>query len=163
MKQPVLMLIFNRPDTTRRIFEAISSYRPTQLFVAADGPRRDRAGEEKLCEDARAVIESVNWPSKVEKKFEKANLGCRRAVSSALDWFFSNNASGIVIEDDCLPHPSFFSYCEYMLEKYRDVREVFHVSGNCFVSRIRILVTSFRPCRTFGVGGAGEERGSTTM
>lgn len=132
MSVAVLFVVFNRPELTRRTFERIRAYKPAQLFVHADGARPDRAGEFERCAAVRAVIDSVDWPCAVHRRFQEANLGCGPAVAGALDWFFSEVESGIVLEDDCEPQPAFFTYAAAMLEKYRDDARVMHVSGTGF-------------------------------
>ena len=129
---PVLFLVFNRPDTTQRVFEAIAAARPRRLYVAADGPRTDRPGEAQRCAETRAIAASPDWPCEVKTLFREENLGCRSAVSSALDWFFDAEAEGIVLEDDCLPAPAFFEYCSVLLERYRDDERVLALSGDNF-------------------------------
>lgn len=129
---PVLFIIFNRPDTTSRVFERIRGIKPTRLYVAADGPRASRAGEEHLCAQARSIVEQVDWPCEVKTKFEPTNLGCRRAVSAAIDWFFGAVEEGIILEDDCLPEPDFFAFCAELLNRYRNDPRVMHIGGNNF-------------------------------
>lgn len=119
MKTPVALFVFKRPDTTEKVFEAIRQAKPTKLFVIADGPRTDRPGEVDKCEATRAIIEQVDWECEVVKNFSDTNLGCAKRVSSGLDWVFSNVEEAIILEDDCLPHPTFFPFCEELLEKYR--------------------------------------------
>ena len=110
---PILFLIFNRPDTTLRVFAEIRKVQPKFLFVAADGPRKDREGEIEKCKEARtAVINGIDWDCEIQTLFRDANLGCGVAVSEAINWFFSNVEEGIILEDDCLPNNSFFSFCE---------------------------------------------------
>src|SRR5690606_2235152 len=116
----VLFLVFNRPDVTAKCFEAIRAARPARLYVAADGPRSDRLGEAERCEQVRAIATAVDWPCEVKTLFRAENLGCRRAVSGALDWFFEAEPEGIVLEDDCLASPDWFRFAEEMLERYRD-------------------------------------------
>ena len=128
-KLPVLFLIFNRPDTTRRVFDAIRTYRPERLFVAADGARTDRSGEAELCRLAREEALKCDWPCEVKTRFLERNLGCRVAVSSALDWYFSQVDEGVILEDDCLPCPGFFRFAATMLERFRDDEKVMHVAG----------------------------------
>lgn len=130
LSTPVLLLIFNRPDTTREVFEAIRKARPQKLYVAADGPRKDKAGEAERCAETRAIVDNIDWPCEKVILFRDQNLGCRNAVSSAIDWFFSNEEEGIILEDDCLPSPSFFTYCAEMLEKHRDDPSVMHICGD---------------------------------
>lgn len=132
LKTPIAFLIFNRPDTTERVFEAIRQARPPKLLVVADGPRLDRPGEMDKCKVARAIIESVDWPCEVLRNFSDVNLGCRDRVSSGLDWVFSNVEEAIILEDDCLPDLTFFRFCEELLEKYRYDARVMMISGDNF-------------------------------
>lgn len=129
---PVLFLIFNRPDTTAIVFEAIRAARPPRLYVAADGARANRPAEAIKCRETRAIIEKVDWPCEVHTLFREENLGCKRAVSGAIRWFFDNEPEGIVLEDDCLPTTSFFRFCEEMLERYRDDQRIGQIAGTCF-------------------------------
>jgi len=127
---PVLFLIFNRPDTTQKVFNAIRQAKPKQLFIAADGPRPDKEGEKEKCQKARQIATSVDWDCEVKTLFRDKNLGCKIAVSSAIDWFFENVEEGIILEDDCLPSQSFFWFCEELLVKYRDAKNIGIISGS---------------------------------
>lgn len=129
---PVLFLIFNRPDTTQQVFNEIRKARPAKLFVAADGPRENREGEAEKCEAARDIIKQVDWDCELKKLFRDKNLGCKVAVSSAIDWLFENVEEGIILEDDCLPSQSFFRFCQELLEYYRNDTRMMHVSGDNF-------------------------------
>jgi hypothetical protein len=128
----VLFLIFNRPDTTALVLEAIRTARPPRLYVAADGPRANRPDEIDRCEAARRIATSVDWPCHVETRFGEANLGVQEAVSSAIDWFFESEEEGIVLEDDCLPSAGFFTFCEDLLDRFRDDERVMAVCGSCY-------------------------------
>ena len=134
-KAPVLFLIFNRPEPTRQVFEAILAYRPYRLYVAADGPRPEKEGEWSLCAETRSILKQVNWDCKMRTLFRDQNLGCGRAVSEAIDWFFDQEEEGIILEDDCLPDSSFFPFCQEMLDRYRDEANVGSISGNNFLPR----------------------------
>jgi len=128
---PILFLIFNRPDTTAVVMEAIRAARCPRLYVAADGPR-ERAGEADLCAKARLVATAADWPCQVHTLFREQNLGCRRAVSSAIDWFFDHEEEGIVLEDDCLPSADFFRFCCELLSRFRWDKRVMAVCGSCY-------------------------------
>jgi len=132
MTPPMLFLTFNRPHTTARVFEAIRAARPARLYVAADGPRPHRPGEAELCAEVRRIATAVDWPCELYTLFRNENLGCGPAVSGAITWFFEHEPEGIILEDDCLPHPDFFSWCAAMLERYRDEPRVVCVTGNNF-------------------------------
>lgn len=127
---PVLLLLFNRPDTTRRVFDAIKQAAPSRLYIAADGARKDREQEAALCKEAREVIAYIDWPCEVKTLFRDENLGCKDAVSSAIDWFFEREEEGIILEDDCLPSNDFFRFCDEMLERYRLDTRIRHIGGS---------------------------------
>jgi hypothetical protein len=129
LNTPVALLIFNRPDTTERVFNAIAEARPPKLLVVADGPRPQRDGEAELCAQTRAIINRVDWDCDVITEFADSNMGCKRRVASGIDWIFEQVEEAIILEDDCLPDPSFFRYCEEMLTRYRDNERVGMVSG----------------------------------
>ena len=128
----ILFLVFNRPEITSQVFNAVRRARPASLYVAADGPRADRAGEVELVERVRKIATAVDWPCDVKTLFRKSNLGCKLAVSGAITWFFEHEEEGIIIEDDCLPHLDFFNFCENLLDYYRDDESVHVITGNNF-------------------------------
>ena len=128
VKTPVALVVFNRPDVTRRVIEAVRQAKPATLLVVADGPRR--SDEVTRCNEVRAIVlDSVDWECDVRTNFADANLGCRRRVSSGLDWVFDEVPEAIVLEDDCVPVPSFFTYCDALLARYRDDERVMHIGG----------------------------------
>lgn len=129
MTPPVLFLIFNRPDTTQRVFDEIRVARPGRLFVAADGPRADRPEDQELCKKTRDIALEIDWDCEVKTLFREKNLGCKYAVSSAITWFFSQVDHGIILEDDCLPHQSFFPFCHELLERYKDDKRIMTITG----------------------------------
>lgn len=130
MNTAVLFLVFNRPAPTARTFAAIRSARPARLYVAADGPRAERAGEADRCAEARRLATAIDWPCEVRTLFRERNLGCRRAVSEAISWFFREEPEGIIVEDDCLPRAEFFPFCSSLLEAYRDDQRIGAISGS---------------------------------
>jgi len=131
-KSPVAFLIFNRPETTQRVFNEIAKARPANLLVVADGPRRDRPGEEELCTKVRGIIEAVDWDCKVLINYAEENMGCARRISSGIDWVFANVDEAIFLEDDCLPEPTFFRFCDEMLKRFRSNDKIMSISGDNF-------------------------------
>lgn len=128
----VLFLVFNRPDTTAQVFRAIRQTHPLRLYVAADGAREGREGEAERVAKVREIATAVDWPCEVKTLFREDNLGCKNAVSSAITWFFEHEEQGIILEDDCLPHTDFFSFCEQLLDHYRDDERVSVITGDNF-------------------------------
>jgi hypothetical protein len=130
---PILFIIFNRLDTTKLVFEAIRSAQPTRLFIASDRARTDRAGEEELCREVREyVMNSIDWECEVKTLFRDKNLGCGLGPATAITWFFEHVDEGIILEDDCIPHPDFFGYCAELLEKYRNNDQIAVIGGDNF-------------------------------
>jgi hypothetical protein len=129
MKTPVAFIIFNRPDKTAKVFEAIRQAKPPKLFVFADGPREDRLGESEKCAATRSVIDSVDWECEVLTNYSDVNLGMKLAEFRAFDWVFNNVEEAIFLEDDCLPHITFFRFCEEMLEYYRTDERITAICG----------------------------------
>ena len=127
---PILFLVFNRLDTTKQVFERIKQIRPICLYIAADGARESKEGEDKDCQIVREyIMNNIDWECEIKTLFRENNLGCRVAVSSAIDWFFDNVEQGIILEDDILPDLSFFVFCEQALKTYRNDDKVMHISG----------------------------------
>jgi hypothetical protein len=132
MHSPVLFLVFNRPEPTRRTFEAIRAAKPPRLYVAADGPRTGRVGEADRCDQTRRIATAIDWPCQLTTLFRAENLGCKQAVSRAIDWFFEHEEAGLILEDDCLPDESFFPYCDELLDRYATEQRVALISGDNF-------------------------------
>lgn len=136
-RSPVALFLFNRPESTRRVFDAIARARPERLLVVADGPRVDRPGEPALCSAARAVVDAIDWPCRLQTNFSAVNLGCKQRIASGLDWVFSQADRAIILEDDCLPAPDFFAFCDELLERYRNDARVHMLRGSNFLGRRR--------------------------
>jgi GT2 family glycosyltransferase len=132
MQTPIAFIIFNRPDTTEKVFEAIRQAKPPLLLVIADGARTSKLGEAEKCAATRAIIDRVDWDCEVRTNYSEVNLGCGKRVSSGIDWVFQEVEEAIILEDDCLPHPTFFQFCEELLEYYRDDSRIMAISGNNF-------------------------------
>jgi hypothetical protein len=128
----VAFMIFKRPDTTRRVFERIRQVRPPRLFVIADGPRQGRPGEAEVCQQTRAIIDEVDWDCDLQLNFADENLGLRQRISSGLDWVFGHVERAIVLEDDCVPEPSFFHFCDELLDRYATDSRVMSIAGANF-------------------------------
>jgi hypothetical protein len=143
LQTPVAFFIFRRPETTARVFAEIAKAQPPVLLVVADGPRTGRPGEAEQCTAARAIAAQVDWPCRVLTNYAPTNLGCRQRLSSGLDWVFAQVDEAIILEDDCLPHPTFFRFCEELLRKYRDEPRVMHISGDNFLSGQVVVQDSY--------------------
>ena len=149
----VAFFIFNRPDTTQRVFDRIADWRPRRLLVVADGARQDRPGEETLCQQTRAIVDRVDWPCEIEQCYSTVNLGCRDRTATGLNWVFERVEEAIILEDDCLPDPTFFRFASELLEKYRDDPQIMAISGDNFQPRSENHTGSYYFSRYFHCWG----------
>ena len=127
---PVTFIIFNRPEKAEIVFEQIRQAKPRQLFIIGDGARASQPGEEATVALGRHIVSQVDWDCDVQVNFAPHNMGARRRVASGLDWVFSHVEETIILEDDCLPEPSFFPYCEELLDRFRTDERIALISGN---------------------------------
>ena len=129
IETPVALILFNRPAVTARVLEAIAVVRPRRLLVIADGPRDGHPTDVERCTETRRLLDKIDWDCQVTTHFSEVNLGCKRRPETGLDWLFEQVPEAIILEDDCLPSPSFFRYCEALLARYRDDRRVMMIGG----------------------------------
>jgi len=130
LSTPLVFFIFRRVQMTRQVFEVIAQAKPTHLLIIADGPRN--SNEALQCAETRAIVEHIDWDCDVKRNYSETNLGLKQRFSSGLDWVFQQVEEAIILEDDCLPDPSFFGFCQEMLAFYRDEPRVMHISGDYF-------------------------------
>jgi hypothetical protein len=153
MNTPIALIIFNRPDTTERVFTEIAKAKPPKLFVIADGPRTDHPDDVEKCAATRAIIDRVDWDCEVLKNYSDINLGCGHRPASGISWVFENVEEAIILEDDCMPHPTFYRFCRELLEKYRDDERVMLITGrNLLTGRLQQKY-SYHFRRTFSCWG----------
>jgi glycosyltransferase involved in cell wall biosynthesis len=129
-KTPIVLFVFNRPGCTQQIFSAISDLQPETLFIVADGPRENNITDEALCVETRNIFNQINWPCNVLKFYADKNIGCRNSIPNGLNFVFEHVDECIILEDDCLPQPTFFQFCEELLEKYRNEPQVMTIGGH---------------------------------
>jgi hypothetical protein len=129
---PVVFIIFNRPDTTRIVFEAIKQIKPQKFYVIADGPRGNNSDDIILCEETRNIVKEIDWECEKFFNFSDCNLGCGVRPSGGISWVFERESQAIILEDDCVPCNAFFLYCKEMLERYKDDARIMHINGSNF-------------------------------
>jgi len=127
--EPVLVLAFNRPDHLSTLLDRLRTVRPESVYLAVDGPRASRPGEDARVQECRNLAQAIDWPCDVQTLFQDSNLGCGRGVSTAITWFFRHVDRGIILEDDVIPAPSFFGFCEELLDRYQDDDRVLAING----------------------------------
>ena len=132
LNAPIAFIIFNRPRHTAESFAAIRAQKPSKLLIIADGPRPGHPTDSERCGETREIVANIDWPCEVLRNYSDVNLGCKLRVSSGLDWVFDQVERAIVLEDDCIPHADFFSYCDALLDRYETDPRVWVITGNNF-------------------------------
>ena len=127
---PVVLLAFNRPDVTARVMARLRATQPRRLLVSVDGPRESVATDQENVERVRRLVTDIDWPCELTTRFAERNLGCREGVPAGLDWAFGLVDRAVVLEDDCLPDPSFFPFCAELLDRYADEPRVVGIGGH---------------------------------
>lgn len=133
VQTPVLIMAFNRPDHLSQLLERLREIRPARIYVAIDGPRADVPEDRPKVLACQQLIDTIDWGAQVQRNFQRSNLGCGLGVSTAIGWFLDQVECGIILEDDIIPQPSFFPYCEQLLIRYADDHRVLAISGCNFV------------------------------
>jgi hypothetical protein len=132
MDIPVLFIAFNRPDVTMKVFERIKAVSPKKLYFAVDGPRMDVLNDFELCNEVKSIVNLIDWDCEIKTLLRDTNIGCKSAVSNAINWFFDSEEFGIILEDDCVPDTTFFKFCEVLLDKYKNDDQILLISGTNF-------------------------------
>jgi hypothetical protein len=129
---PILLLAFNRPKHLAKVIERLKEIRPTRVLAVIDGARPQILGEADKVAEVKDLILSAFGHAAFESDFSPTNLGCKNRVSSGISWAFERVDRAIILEDDCLPDPSFFRFCEEMLMRFENNPKVFQVGANNF-------------------------------
>ena len=128
---PVTFIFFNRPDTTMQVFDCIRAARPMKLYLVSDGPRAAKKGEREIVEQLRKTVEdSIDWECEVHRDYADENMGCHKRMRSGISNTLAQEETTIIIEDDIVPLPCFFPYCQELLSRYREDERIFFISGN---------------------------------
>jgi hypothetical protein len=140
---PVALFFFNRPKEIVRVMDVLRQVRPSRLFAIADGPRKGSAKDHELCTRARTAVEAIDWKCEIRREYSSDNLGVRQRLTSGLATVFGDVDEAIILEDDCLPDPTFFRFCEDLLKRYRREERVTMVSGSNPLGRWRADAQSY--------------------
>ncbi len=128
---PILLIVFNRPDKTQKLFDIIKKIKPKYLYVSCDGPRKNNPEDIKLCAEVKKIFTAINWECNFNKLFSEKNKSCKINVIESINWLFSNQEKGIILEDDCIPDLTFFNFCKILLKKYEDNDRIMQINGHC--------------------------------
>lgn len=131
LNTPVTFIFFNRPDTTMKVFNEIKKARPQKLYLVSDGARSTRQEEQEIVQKLRSQVEAgIDWQCEVYKNYADKNMGCHKRMVSGISAVFEREETTIILEDDIIPVPGFFRYCEELLKRYEKETKIMYISGN---------------------------------
>ena len=133
---PVVFIIYNRVNTTKKVFNQIRKIKPTHLFIIADGPKNPQ--DAISVNETRKIIENVDWNCELHLDFSEYNLGCSDRIITGINNVFKKIDRAIFLEDDCFPHLSFFDYCRNLLEFHENNNSIMHISGFNLMGAVEI-------------------------
>lgn len=129
----ILIIIFNRPDFSALLLKQLEILKPTKLYIVSDGARDEQ--EKIIVEESRMIFNTIGWKCDIKYNYATYNMGLKNRIISGIDWVFENEEQLIILEDDCIPHPDFFPFCETMLAKYKNDENVMCING-CNLNQI---------------------------
>jgi len=149
----VAFFIFNRPDTTQRVFDAIRKAKPKQLFVITVAPRNNIPGEAEKCAEARKIIDTIDWNCEIYKNYSDKHLNIEVGFTRGMKWVFEHVETAIILEDDCVPDSSFFTFCNIMLDKYKDDTRIMMISGTNLLFKDDFIEETYYFSQFFSIWG----------
>jgi len=153
IQTPVVLFIFNRPESTKKVLDELRKNDLKILYIIADGPRENSNNDIEKCDQARLLCDQIDWDCEVIRNYSQENLGLRKRIISGINWVFEKNEMAIFLEDDCIPNQSFFRFCDELLVKYIDDRRIMAISGDNFQKQKNVLPYSYYFSRYFHCWG----------
>jgi hypothetical protein len=126
---PVLLLIYRRHALSLRVLDAIRRVKPIILYIASNAPNPEIPDDKSRVELTRSIISHVDWACDLKTKIYTDHMNVQDSISQSINWFFDNEESGIILEDDCIPDIQFFKFCQILLDKYKDNPRVWNICG----------------------------------
>jgi hypothetical protein len=140
---PVILTVYNRPQLTGQVIAALRAVRPARMLIVADGGWDNDPDDQARCAEVLRILKSIDWPTQLEWNISPQHLGCRRRIQTGLSWAFERVTEAIILEDDCVAHPSFFEFCRVLLERYRWEERVGLICGTNFQGGKRAASPSY--------------------
>lgn len=126
-KAPVLLMTYRKAEFLPALHDAILRYAPPRLYLAHN-PAAD-FDSEAVVSAVRSAVAGWRFPFPVEHVFHGEHLGINDSFHRTLDHVFDREDALIILEDDTIPSPSFFDFCNVMLARYRDDETVGSIVG----------------------------------
>lgn len=125
--KPILIFIYNRSQYIKKILRVVKKINPPKIYFYCDGPKNEF--DQILVNNVRSIVENFKIKSQTKKKYLEKNVGLKNAIINGLNWFFTFEKDGIILEDDCLPHQDFFNFCQENLDYHKNNTQVMNIGG----------------------------------
>lgn len=128
LELPILIIGFQRVNSLKTLINECLRQTNSKIYISMDGPPDSNS---QSVFNARELVESYKskFPNRIVLRQLSDNVGSAVNMITALDWFFSSNSKGVVLEDDCIPHKDFFQYAVSALEFIKHDDSIWFVSG----------------------------------
>ena len=149
---PIVLFSFKRIEKILIILERISKIEPSRLYLISDGGRT--AEEHLLVKEVRKQVENhVTWKCELIKRYSDKNIGVYNNIAGGAQWVFKHEEQAIFLEDDNLPELSFFSFCEEILNYYKDDTRILWICGTNYLKEYEpadhssyVVTKNMMPC-----------------
>ena len=135
VETPVLFVTFVRPDYARQTWEGIKATKPKTLYFYSNKGRAEKEGEVERNNEIRSYINEIDWDCDLHIFFREECVNVYDSLRGAIDWLFDNEERGIILEEDCVPTKAFFSFVDQMIEKFKEDKRVWCISGDNIIKQ----------------------------
>ena len=130
---PIILFIYNRPEHTLRTLEALESNtlsQSSELFIFADGAKKGASAEQiERINETRKVAKSRKWCGTVTIYESEENKGLSDSIIGGVTKIINDRGSAIILEDDIVTGKHFLEFMNDALERYKDSKEVWHITA----------------------------------
>ena len=141
---PILFLTYKRFDTAKKVFDSIKKAQPKKLYFVSNAPKNNDFEEYKKISKVRSLVDQIDWDCNVITLFREEYLDVKQSITNSIDWFFLLEEKGIILEDDCVPVQSFYTFCQDLLSYYENDNEVYSIGGCCFFEDLNLPENEYR-------------------
>lgn len=129
MSIPALIVSYSRHQNVLVIIKQLRNQGVRKIYLAIDGPKNlDHDLQNRIEKDSRELAEELGVNLRIWHR--DSNLGPAVSVITAIDWFFKNEESGVILEDDLILSDGAIGYFDFALSRYADVNSVFLIAGS---------------------------------
>jgi hypothetical protein len=125
------------------MLDLLSSLGKRTIYVSLDGPKSEEVSEAQSALLEAIRLRNIGTDSPIKVRRNRTNQGVAVSVITGIDWFFSNETFGIILEDDLYFTSDFLNWCEWANKAFSEDSQIFMISGNRFDEGKRISYTHY--------------------